>query len=117
MTSMNQDYVPIPQFPACFDGQWKNITKNPHLKTIMKFKAGTTLPPHHFPSKAHITVLKGSIQIDDLESSQAYILRESEDCTIPALLVHEMQFTEDVEFEFELENLNELVIYWDMEER
>lgn len=74
-------------------------------------------PPHHFPSKAHITVLKGSIQIDDLESSQAYILRESEDCTIPALLVHEMQFTEDVEFEFELENLNELVIYWDMEER
>lgn len=97
---------------------WYNIGKHILQSVCVYISAYTFMkPPHHFPSKAHITVLKGSIQIDDLESSQAYILRESEDCTIPALLVHEMQFTEDVEFEFELENLNELVIYWDMEER
>jgi hypothetical protein len=65
---------------------------------------------------SRITVLKGSIQIDDLQTSQAYILNASEDCVIPALLVHEIQFLEDVEFEFEL-NSNDMIVYWDFEER
>lgn len=65
---------------------------------------------------SRITVLSGSIQIDDLQSSQAYILHTKEDCVIPALLVHEIQFLEDVEFEFEL-NSNDMIIYWDFEER
>lgn len=73
-------------------------------------------PPHHFPTMSRITVLSGSIQIDDLQTSQAYILNENEDCVIPALLVHEIQFLEDVEFEFEL-NSNDMIVYWDLEER
>ncbi|OBZ88876.1 hypothetical protein A0J61_03075 [Choanephora cucurbitarum] len=109
-------YTPIPQFPACLGGQWKNLTITPYLKTTMKFSAGTSLPPHHFPAMSRITVLSGSIQIDDLQTSQAYILHASENCVIPALLVHELQFLEDVEFEFEL-NSNEMTIYWDFEER
>ncbi|GAN01574.1 hypothetical protein MAM1_0009c01007 [Mucor ambiguus] len=116
-TSATSDqYTPIPHFPACLGGEWKNIIKTPYLKTTMKFRAGTSLPPHHFPTMSRITVLSGSIQIDDLQTSQAYILRESEDCVIPALLVHEIQFLQDVEFEFEL-NSNDMIIYWDFEER
>ncbi|KAI8991279.1 hypothetical protein BDF20DRAFT_909082 [Mycotypha africana] len=111
-----EKYTSIPHFPACLGGEWKNVVKFPYLKTTMRFKAGTSLPPHHFPTMSRITVLSGSIQIDDLQSSQAYILRETEDCVIPALLVHEIQFLEDVEFEFEL-NSNEMIIYWDLEER
>lgn len=65
---------------------------------------------------SRITILSGSIQIDDLQTSQAYILNASEDCVIPALLVHELKFLEDVEFEFEL-NSKEMYIFWDMEER
>ncbi|KAG0745596.1 hypothetical protein G6F57_009208 [Rhizopus arrhizus] len=115
--SIHPDYVPIPHLPACLNGKWKQITNSPCLRTIMRFKAGTLLPPHHFPFDSRITVLKGTIQIDDLQSSQAYLLRESEDCTVPALLVHEMQFLEDVEFEFELKDSSDLIIYWDFEER
>jgi hypothetical protein len=63
---------------------------------------------------SRITVLSGSIQIDDLQTSQAFILNENEDCVIPALLVHEIQFLQDVEFEFEL-NSNDMVFY--LEER
>ncbi|KAI7900007.1 uncharacterized protein BX663DRAFT_519291 [Cokeromyces recurvatus] len=109
-------YTPIPHFPACLGGEWKNLVKTPYLKTTMRFSAGKSLPPHHFPSMAHITVLSGSIQIDDLQSNQAYILQANHDCMIPALLVHEIQFLEDVEFEFEL-NSNDMIIYWDLEER
>lgn len=65
---------------------------------------------------SRIKVLSGSIQIDDLQTSQAYVLYESEDCIIPALLVHEIQFLQDVEFEFEL-NSKDMIIYWDFEER
>lgn len=65
---------------------------------------------------SRITVHSGSIQIDDLQTSQAYILHANDDCVIPALLVHEIQFLQDVEFEFEL-NSNEMIIYWDFEER
>ena len=43
-TDLNQDqYTPIPHFPACLGGQWKNIIKLPYLKTTMKFRAGATL--------------------------------------------------------------------------
>ena len=42
-TFSQSDYVPIPQFPASLDGQWKQITKTPYFKTIMKFKAGRSL--------------------------------------------------------------------------
>ncbi|KAG1123326.1 hypothetical protein G6F42_010659 [Rhizopus arrhizus] len=115
-TATSDQYTPIPHFPACLGGEWKNIIKTPYLKTTMKFRAGTSLPPQHFPTMSRITVLSGSIQIDDLQTSQAYILRESEDCVIPALLVHEIQFLQDVEFEFEL-NSNDMIIYWDFEER
>lgn len=65
---------------------------------------------------SRITLLSGSIQIDDLQSSQAYVLNANEDCVIPALLVHEIQFLEDVEFEFEL-NSKDMYIFWDFEER
>ncbi|KAI9481213.1 MAG: hypothetical protein EXX96DRAFT_618163 [Benjaminiella poitrasii] len=109
-------YTPIPYFPACLGGEWKNLVKTPYLKTTMRFSAGKSLPPHHFPCMTHITVLSGSIQIDDLQSNQAYILYANNDCMIPALLVHEIQFLEDVEFEFEL-NSKDMIIYWDLEER
>ncbi|KAG1473096.1 hypothetical protein G6F56_001149 [Rhizopus delemar] len=117
LSSTNNSYIPIPQIPATLGGQWRNTIRIPHFQTVMKFKAGTSLPPHHFPTSARITVLKGLIQIDDLQSSQAYVLQASESCMIPSLLVHEMQFLEDVEFKLELNKINDLVIYWDFEER
>ncbi|KAI8987060.1 hypothetical protein BDB01DRAFT_593144 [Pilobolus umbonatus] len=113
--NMNE-YTPIPQFPASLGGEWKSLVKTPYLKTTMRFKAGTTLPPHHFPSLSRITLLSGCIQIDDLQLSQAYIINDSEDCCIPPFLVHELQFLEDTEFVFEL-NSNDMIIYWDFEER
>jgi hypothetical protein len=43
-TLSNQDhYTPIPHFPACLGGEWKNLVKTPYLKTTMKFRAGTSL--------------------------------------------------------------------------
>ncbi|CAO3628790.1 unnamed protein product [Mucor hiemalis] len=115
-TCVQDQYTPIPHFPACLGGEWKNLVKTPYLKTTMKFRAGASLPPHHFPTMSRITVLSGAIQIDDLQTSQAYVLHASEDCVIPALLVHEIQFLQDVEFEFEL-NSTDMIIYWDFEER
>lgn len=43
-TASNQDqYTPIPHFPACLGGEWKNLVKSPYLKTTMKFRAGASL--------------------------------------------------------------------------
>lgn len=42
-SKQNDEYTPIPHFPACLGGEWKNIVKTPYLKTTMKFKAGTTM--------------------------------------------------------------------------
>jgi hypothetical protein len=42
-TSTTDQYTPIPHFPACLGGEWKNIIKTPYLKTTMKFRAGTSL--------------------------------------------------------------------------
>jgi hypothetical protein len=41
--AIQDQYTPIPHFPACLGGKWKNIVKTPYLKTTMKFKAGTSL--------------------------------------------------------------------------
>ncbi|KAI9273627.1 hypothetical protein BY458DRAFT_555329 [Sporodiniella umbellata] len=117
LSSINDPYVPIPQIPASLHGLWKNTIKSPHLQTVMKFKAGTLLPPHHFPAIAHIHVLKGTIRIDDLQSCQAYVLQTAESCMIPSFLVHEIQFLEDTEFKLELNGQEDWVIYWDFEER
>jgi hypothetical protein len=40
---IHEEYTPIPHFPACLGGEWKNLIKSPYLKTTMKFRAGTTL--------------------------------------------------------------------------
>jgi hypothetical protein len=41
--AIQDQYTPIPHFPACLGGEWKNIVKTPYLKTTMKFRAGTSL--------------------------------------------------------------------------
>ncbi|KAI9020192.1 hypothetical protein CLU79DRAFT_222829 [Phycomyces nitens] len=116
-TSLSKShYTAIPSFPACLGGEWKNLVKKPYLKATMRFTMGTVLPPHHFPSVSRIEVISGSIQVNDLQSGEAYLIGPGQDCMVPALLVHEVQCIEDVEFEFAM-NRDDMVIYWDLEER
>lgn len=42
-TCVQDQYTPIPHFPACLGGEWKNLVKTPYLKTTMKFRAGASL--------------------------------------------------------------------------
>lgn len=114
--SQTPKFVAIPSFPRTLPGEWVVVRQEPNMEAVMRFPASSDLPPHHHPFDLHISVLVGTILLEDLTASQAYLIEAGQQYSIPATHVHEIQCLTETYLHCSFE-AGEFVVYWDLGER